>query len=110
MAVQAVVRGVSISAQKVRILADSVRGKAVELALDVLSMSARKKVSLVLKKAIESAVANAEHNHSFDIDDLKVKEIYVGEGATMRRFSARAKGRGNSISKRTCNIFVSVDF
>jgi large subunit ribosomal protein L22 len=109
MAVRSEVRGVSISAQKVRLVADSVRGKAIGLALDLLSMSARKKIGMVLKKAIESAVANAEHNHSYDIDALKVKEIYVGQGPTLRRFSARAKGRGNRISKRTCNIFVSVD-
>jgi large subunit ribosomal protein L22 len=110
MAVRSVVRGVSVSAQKVRIVADSVRGKAIGFALDILSMSARKKIGLILKKAIESAVANAEHNYSLDIDNLKVKEIHVGQGPTSKRFSARAKGRGNRISKRTCNIFVSVDF
>ena len=68
----------------------------------------QKKAALIIKKALESAIANAEHNDGADIDELKVTSIYVEQGTTLKRFSARAKGRGNRISKPTCHIYVTV--
>ena len=70
--------------------------------------SRQKKAAGIIKKALESAIANAEHNDGADIDELKVKTIYVEQGATLKRFTARAKGRGNRISKPTCHIYVTV--
>jgi large subunit ribosomal protein L22 len=84
-----------------------IRGKKVDKALDILAFTP-KKAAGIIKKALESAIANAEHNDGADIDELKVKTIYVEQAATLKRFSARAKGRGNRISKPTCHIFVSV--
>ena len=82
-------------------------GKKVDLALNILSFTP-KKAAGIIKKALESAIANAEHNDGADIDELKVKTIFVEQAATLKRFSARAKGRGNRISKPTCHIFVTV--
>ena len=96
-----------ISAQKVRLVADQVRNMPVERALDVLTFSNKKAATLV-KKVLESAIANAEHNDGADIDELKVKTIFVDEGPTMKRWRARAKGRGNRILKRTSHITVTV--
>jgi len=79
----------------------------VDHALNILTFT-QKKAALIIKKALESAIANAEHNDGADIDELKVTSIYVEQGATLKRFSARAKGRGNRISKPTCHIFVAV--
>ena len=107
METQAVLRGVRISAQKGRLVADQVRGKPVEAALNILTFSP-KKAAKIVKKVLESAIANAEHNDGADIDELKVKTIYVEQGATLKRFTARAKGRGNSISKPTCHVYVTV--
>ena len=107
METQAVLRGVRISAQKGRLVADQVRGKPVEAALNILTFSP-KKAAKIVKKALESAIANAEHNDGADIDELKVKTIYVEQGPTLKRFTARAKGRGNRISKPTCHIYVTV--
>ena len=107
METQAILRGVHLSAQKGRLVADMVRGKPVEQALNILTFSP-KKASKIVKKVLESAIANAEHNDGADIDELKVKTIYVEQAATLKRFSARAKGRGNRISKPTCHIFVTV--
>ena len=76
-------------------------------ALNILEFT-QKKAAVIIKKALESAIANAEHNDGADIDELKVTTIYVEQGSTLKRFSARAKGRGNRISKPTCHIFVSV--
>ena len=76
-------------------------------ALNILTFTP-KKAAVIIKKAVESAVANAEHNDGADIDELKITSIYVEQGATLKRFSARAKGRGNRISKPTCHIFVTV--
>ena len=76
-------------------------------ALDILSFTP-KKAAGIIRKALASAIANAEHNDGADIDELKVKSIYVEQGATLKRSSARAKGRGNSISKPTCHIYVTV--
>jgi large subunit ribosomal protein L22 len=104
---KASVRGVRLSVDKGRLVADLVRGKKVDQALNILSFTP-KKAAGIIRKAVESAVANAEHNDGADIDELKITSIYVEQGATLKRFSARAKGRGNSISKPTCHIFVTV--
>jgi large subunit ribosomal protein L22 len=107
METKASVRGVRLSVDKGRLVADMIRGKKVDLALNILTFTP-KKAAVIIKKAVESAVANAEHNDGADIDELKVTSIYVEQGATLKRFSARAKGRGNRISKPTCHIFVTV--
>jgi len=107
METRAIVRGVRLSVDKGRLVADLVRGKKVGQALDILAFT-QKKAAVIIKKALESAIANAEHNDGADIDELKITSIYVEQGATLKRFSARAKGRGNRISKPTCHIFVSV--
>lgn len=96
-----------ISAQKVRLVADQIRTMPVERALDLLTFSNKKAAALV-KKLLESAIANAEHNDGADIDELKVTTIYVDEGPTQKRWRARAKGRGNRILKRTSHITVTV--
>ena len=100
METKSIVRGVRLSADKGRLVADMVRGKKVDQALNILEFT-QKKAALIIKKALESAIANAEHNDGADIDELTVKTIYVEQGATLKRFSARAKGRGNRISKPT---------
>ncbi len=107
METQAKVRGVPISAQKARLVADLVRGKPVEQALNILTFTP-KKAAGIIKKALESAIANAEHNDGADIDELKVTTIFVDKGQSMKRFRARAKGRGNRIEKQTCHIVVRV--
>ena len=107
METKAIARGVRLSSDKGRLVADMIRGKKVDQALNILTFTP-KKAALIIKKAVESAVANAEHNDGADIDELKVTSIYVEQGATLKRFSARAKGRGNRISKPTCHIFVTV--
>ena len=107
METQAVLRGVRCSAQKGRLVADQVRGKPVEAALNILTFSP-KKAAKIVKKVLESAIANAEHNDGADIDELTVKTIFVEQGATLKRFSARAKGRGNRISKPTAHIYITV--
>lgn len=96
-----------ISAQKGRLVADQIRNLPVERALDILTFS-NKKAAALIKKVLESAIANAEHNDGADIDELKVKTICVDEGPTMKRWRARAKGRGNRILKRTSHITVTV--
>jgi large subunit ribosomal protein L22 len=88
-------------------VADLVRGRPVDQALNILAFSP-KKAAGIIKKALESAIANAEHNDGADIDELKVKTIFVEQGATLKRFSARAKGRGNRISKPTAHIYITV--
>ncbi len=100
-------RGVRLSVDKGRLVADMIRGRPVDQALNILRFTP-KKAALIVRKVVESAVANAEHNNGADIDELKVKTIYVEQGATLKRFAARAKGRGNRISKPTCHIFVTV--
>ena len=107
METRSIVRGVRLSCDKGRLVADLVRGKKVGQAIDILNFT-QKKAAGIIKKALESAIANAEHNDGADIDDLLVKSIYVEQAATLKRFSARAKGRGNRISKPTCHIFVTV--
>jgi large subunit ribosomal protein L22 len=107
METKAIVRGVRLSCDKGRLVADLIRGKKVAQALDILTFT-QKKAAGIIKKALESAIANAEHNDGADIDELKVKTIYVEQGTTLKRFTARAKGRGNRISKPTCHIYVTV--
>ena len=107
METRSIVRGVRLSADKGRLVADMVRGRPVDQALNILKFTP-KKAAGIIQKALESAIANAEHNDGADIDELKVKTIFVEQGATLKRFSARAKGRGNRISKPTCHIFVTV--
>ena len=107
METKAIVRGVRLSADKGRLVADLVRGKKVDQALNILAFT-QKKAAGIVKKCLESAIANAEHNDGADIDELKITSIYIEQGATLKRFSARAKGRGNRISKPTCHIFVTV--
>ena len=107
METRAVLRGVRLSVDKGRLVADMIRGKKVDQALKILTFT-QKKAAGIVKKVLESAIANAEHNDGADIDELKVKTIYVEKGATLKRFTARAKGRGNSISKPTCHVYVTV--
>jgi large subunit ribosomal protein L22 len=96
-----------ISPQKCRLVADQVRGLPVEKALQLLAFSP-KKAAAIVKKVLESAIANAEHNDGADIDELKVSKIFVDQGPTLKRMHARAKGRGNRILKRTSHITVMV--
>ena len=107
MQVSAKMRHAHISAQKCRLVADQVRGLPVERALEVLIFSP-KKAAFLVKKVLESAIANAEHNEGADIDELKVSAICVDEGPTQKRWRARAKGRGNQILKRSSHILVTV--
>ena len=107
MEVAAKLKHAKISAQKVRLVADQVRGKPVEQALQLLTFSP-KKAAAIVKKVLESAIANAEHNEGADIDELKVSTIYIDEGPSMRRWRARAKGRVNHIIKRTSHVTVMV--
>lgn len=107
MRVSASHKNARISAQKARLVADLIRGKDVAQALNILVFSPKKGAELI-KKVLESAIANAEHNHGADIDELKVITIYVDKAASLKRFQARAKGRGNRIEKQTCHINVTV--
>lgn len=107
MEVAARLKGAQISAQKVRLVADQVRGKGVEEALDLLSYS-NKKAAQIVKKILDSAIANAENNEGADVDELKVSTIFVDEGMTMKRLRPRAKGRADRILKRSCHITVKV--
>jgi large subunit ribosomal protein L22 len=102
-----VLRGVRLSEQKGRLVADQIRGLPVDRALNLLTFSP-KKAAAIIRKLLESAIANAEHNEGADIDELKVSTIYVDRGPSMMRTSARAKGRGNRIVKPTCHIFLTV--
>jgi large subunit ribosomal protein L22 len=107
METRAIVRGVRLSVDKGRLVADMIRGKKVDQALNILAFT-QKKAAGIIKKALESAIANAEHNDGADIDALKVKTIHVEEGMSLKRFTARAKGRGNRILKPTCHVYVTV--
>lgn len=95
------------SAQKARLVADQIRGLPVAQALDVLTYST-KKAAVLVKKVLESAIANAEHNQGADIDELKVAKVFVDEGPTMKRIMPRAKGRADRILKRSSHITVVV--
>ena len=107
METQAVLRHARISPQKARLVADQVRGMPVESALNLLKFS-NKKAADMIKKVLDSAIANAEHNDGADIDELKVSTIYVDEGPTLKRIKTRAKGRADRIFKRSCHITVKV--
>ena len=107
MEVSSKLRHARISPQKCRLVADQVRGMPVEKALEVLEFSP-KKGAAIIKKVLNSAIANAEHNEGADIDDLKVSTIFVDQGPTMKRIQARAKGRANRIIKRTSHITLTV--
>ncbi len=100
-------KGARISAQKVRLVADQIRGKAVGEAMDLLTYSP-KKAAVLVKKVLESAIANAEHNDGMDIDELKVSTVFIDEAVTMKRIRPRAKGRADRILKRSCHITVKV--
>ena len=107
MSTTAVLKGVRLSAQKGRLVADQIRGMPVDKALYLLTFSP-KKGAAIIKKVLESAIANAEHNDGADIDELKVNSICVDKAASLKRMMARAKGRGNSIEKQTCHITITV--
>jgi large subunit ribosomal protein L22 len=107
METRATLRGVRLSAQKGRLVADLIRGQPVDKALNVLAFTPKKGAGII-KKLLESAIANAEHNDGADIDTLKVKSVLVERGTFLKRFHARAKGRGTRVQKHTCNIFVTV--
>lgn len=107
MEAAAKLRSAMISAQKARLVADQIRGQKIDQALNILAFSEKKAAHLV-KKLLESAIANAEHNEGADVDELRVSEIFVDEGMTMKRIQPRAKGRADRIMKRTCHITVKV--
>jgi large subunit ribosomal protein L22 len=107
METKASLRGAHLSAQKGRLVADLVRGKKVDQAINILAFSPKKGAALV-KKLLESAIANAEHNDGADIDTLKVKAIHVERGQFGRRFHARAKGRGTRVLRQSCHIYITV--
>jgi len=107
MEVSAKLSTARLSAQKARLVADQIRGKGVEEALELLTYSP-KKGAAIIKKLLNSAIANAEHNEGVDIDELKVSTIFVDEAMTMKRIRPRAKGRADRILKRSCHITVKV--
>lgn len=107
MEVAAIHRHARIAPQKVRLVADQIRGKAVDKALDILSFST-KKAAVLVKKVLNSAIANAENNEGADVDELKVSVIFVDQGPTGKRTSPRARGRADRILKRSCHITVKV--
>jgi large subunit ribosomal protein L22 len=104
---KASLRGARLSAQKGRLVADMIRGKPVDQAISILAYTPKKGAGL-MRKLLESAIANAEHNDGADIDTLKVKTITVERGMFLKRFQARAKGRGNRVLKHTCHIYITV--
>ncbi len=108
MAASATLRYARMSAQKVRLVADLVRGKDVAKAINILTFN-NKKAAEVVKKLLESAVSNAENNEGLDVDLLKISKIFVDQAGGLKRFMARAKGRGNRITKRNCHITIVVD-
>lgn len=107
MEVAAKLRYARISPQKCRLVADQIRGKSVAQALNILRFNPKKAASVV-HKVLESAIANAEHNHGADIDELRVSVVEVNQAPTFKRYRARAKGRGNRILKRNSHITVRV--
>ena len=107
METRSIVRGVRLSADKGRLVADLVRGKKVDQAIQILTFTP-KKAAHIVKKVVESAVANAEHNDGADIDELRVKTIYIEQGMTLKRSAARAKGRGARLCKPTCHVYLTV--
>ncbi len=107
MEVSAIARRIRMSPQKVRLVVDQIRGKDVAAALDILAYS-NKAAATPVRKLLESAIANAEHNEGADVDELKVSRVFVDEGMILKRIKPRAKGRADRIFKRTCHITVAV--
>ena len=107
MEISAKLKGAQISAQKARLVADQVRGRHVDEALDLLEFSP-KKASKLIKKLLDSAIANAENNEGADVDELVISSVFVDEGRTMKRLRPRAKGRADRIFKRSCHITLMV--
>ena len=107
METRATLRGARLSAQKGRLVADLIRGKPVDEAMGILAVTPKKGAGL-MKKLLESAIANAEHNDGADIDTLKVTKIFVERGSFLKRFHARAKGRGTRVQKHSCHIYITV--
>jgi len=107
METRAILRSARLSAQKGRLVADMIRGQPVDKALSILAFTPKKGAG-ILKKLLESAIANAEHNDGADVDALQVKSVLVERGSILKRFHARAKGRGTRVQKHTCNIYVTV--
>ncbi|MEX2241574.1 MAG: 50S ribosomal protein L22 [Burkholderiales bacterium] len=107
METRAILRSARLSAQKGRLVADMIRGHPVDRALNILAFTPKKGAG-ILKKLLESAIANAEHNDGADVDALKVKSVLVERGSILKRFHARAKGRGTRVQKHSCNIYVTV--
>jgi large subunit ribosomal protein L22 len=107
METSAKLSGVRLSAQKGRLVADQIRGLQVDKALNLLAFSP-KKGAVIIRKVLESAIANAEHNDGADIDELKITRIYVEKGPVLKRFHARAKGRGVRVLKHSCHIHLTV--
>ena len=107
MPTSATLRYTRLSPQKMRLVADQIRGQSVDRALNILSFS-NKKAATVMKKVLESAIANAEHNDGADIDELKVMEVFVNQGPTMKRLRTRARGRADRIIKPTSHVTVTV--
>lgn len=105
MEVAAKLKFARLSPQKCRLVCDQIRGLPIDRALDILKFS-RKRSAAVLKKVLDSAIANAEHNHGADIDELKVAKVYADQGPTYKRMQAKAKGRGSRVLKPTCHITV----
>ncbi len=105
MEVAAKLKFTRLSPQKCRLVCDQIRGLPIDRALNILKFSP-KKAAAVLKKVLDSAIANAEHNHGADIDELKVAQVYADQGPTFKRMHARAKGRGSRVLKPTCHITV----
>jgi len=107
MEVKAIHRGARISAQKTRLVADQIRVWPISRAMNIPNFSP-KKAAFIMKKVVESAIANAEHNKGADIDELKVSAVIVDKATSLKRFTARAKGRGNRIEKQSCHISVTL--
>lgn len=107
MQVASKLRGARISAQKARLVADLVRGKGVEEALDILTFSPKKAAKLI-KKVLNAAIANAEHNEGADIDELKVATVCVDKATSLKRIKPRAKGRADRVEKQTCHITITL--
>jgi large subunit ribosomal protein L22 len=108
MTTSATLKFTHLAPQKMRLVADQIRGLPVDRALNILTFS-NKKAAAVIKKVLESAIANAEHNDGSDIDELKVKSIVVNQGPTMKRLRPRARGRADQILKRSSHLTVTVD-
>lgn len=105
MEVAAKLKFARLSPQKCRLVCDQIRGLKIDRALDILKFS-RKRTAAVIKKVLDSAIANAEHNNGADIDELKIAKVYADQGPTYKRMQAKAKGRGSRILKPTCHITV----